>query len=1227
MKNFEQQPDGTFLPTADLMDRVRAKPEQYPDAVSDFSRMSGKTPEEVQAILDNQGSYFGAVGNRVTDLVQGGSEAVAIAAENLLPESVLGEGATAIRDFSEGLDPKFDTEKGMVENITEGVGQALPAVAATIGTGGLAGVAIGAGVSTLTFDSDETLAATLEEVAPGITPDILVPQEGDSEEVKFYRALAANAVTDAISLGAFNVAGKALKGLAATLKEAPATAATAKTAQVAPAGAPTVNAQAAQTVKQAAAQAQGLQIDSTISTAEALTRSQKRQKEILVAKMQNSPLSPVDEAARKKFVQDNMGAASRLWTPKNPNVKHSEAVKGDAVLFLNNVWDALNNGDDDAVLQIVRKGFGTRNAVDGDYAKTVIGSAVRTALHEKGVGFDQMVALIRQTPDIGTRTAAAATLKNYTESIVKLAEIDREFGRAASLQLLNRKKLLNGTVDEVEAAEKYLTEKFGKEGITLFSDKAEFFNENMKLLDGIGYDTSKLITQLDDMFTEFDKMRQGALENMKQNSMVRMNPADKARALATTVRAIKEIQTTALLSQFSTTGLEVATNTFNNLLLPLMEHGIAKGNLGRAGREYAGYVSGFAKAKEIAMRVFKTGDGVVDDFNATEIVDPILSYKRFPFDKNPGTHLALRIAKIATDVALASSEFWKALRAQGLAYADGMEMALASGAGRVDAKKMAKEYMEKQFSAEGALVNPKYRLDVAETAWQSAFDTRYVTGRVGQAIDNVRNRDTVGGLLARSAMPFFRTLVNIGSNSMQFLVPPGLPTALKAMSKSQKHSWLQAVPKTIKALDDFTGANGVAAQARAVGRQRLGMAATMGAYAMVAMNEDIEITGASRFKRWDAKKRAFEEYPANSIIVGETSYDLTRMLPFSAPLMLVGMMRDMEIESQLQLEGGNYAADNGAAQALVDYVPALALTNLTLFQDGAAMQGVFGLFDAVQQAWTEGKVDALQLYAEKYAQQFTPGIVKMAAKNANTTQYEGYDFFSRYAAAAGLPVGLPKLDFVGDPIEVPMGRGFHPFNPRTLHRDSPLHQEFVFLNKTEDLAMVPDKPDAVFDKAFWRKMGVQVDGIFSDGNMPSLTQLETVDGKNAWEAYREYLYQGRTKEDEPVKTGVGKVLIKKGENFKAAIIRTIETPEYANLTPEARAQVWKDIFSFYKKGAKEYLSTSALVTPKVFEGSTYGSPISGPTPIADTAKAASKLGTSIQQTKGSPLDAAFGIQR
>jgi len=56
MNSWTQQKDGTFLPSADLMARVRANPQQYPDAVSDFSKITGKSEEEVQAIFDNPGS-------------------------------------------------------------------------------------------------------------------------------------------------------------------------------------------------------------------------------------------------------------------------------------------------------------------------------------------------------------------------------------------------------------------------------------------------------------------------------------------------------------------------------------------------------------------------------------------------------------------------------------------------------------------------------------------------------------------------------------------------------------------------------------------------------------------------------------------------------------------------------------------------------------------------------------------------------------------------------------------------------------------------------------------------------------------------------------------------------------------------------------------------------------------------------------------------------------------
>ena len=1236
MSNFEQQPNGYYFPTAALMDRVRANPERYPDAAADFARLSGKGVDEVQSILDNHGSYFGTVGNRVTDLVQGGSEAVAIAAENLLPASVLGSGAQSLRQFSQGLDPKFDTEKGMVENLTEGVGQAIPAIAATIGTGGWAGLAIGAGVSTLTFDNDETLTAAMEEVAPGITPDILVPQEGDSEEVKTLKALAANTVTDALSLGAFNVAGKALRGLKRSLSGTAADAVAPNAAPLVAAGAPR---SAADQVKTAAVEATARKMDASISFEEAASRTKTSERRRLAARINGQAVTgqPVDLQLRDRFVLDATVSADRL-SGRTADVAAgavaSKALPADITGFLHRMHDALEAGDDAALLATAKQGVAAAGTVNNSYAQTVTAAAIRQALYRKGIGFEEMVSLVRADPSIATRPAAAQTLRDISEGIMSLAEIDRHLGSAASYQLNYRKGIMQGTGQTVDDAVKYLEETFGEDGISLFADRFEFIDGAAKQLDGSGIDLVRLLPQLDDMFSEFDKARQGALANLKDNMASRLSAEEKAKAVGSTIRMIKDLQTTALLSQFSTTGLDIASNTLNNLLLPFMEHGITKGNWGRAGREYAGYLSGFAKAREIAAKAWKKGEGVLDDFDITDQTVSRLSYSNFPIAEKPGAHLALRMAKIATDAALASSEFWKATRAQGLAYADGLELALSSGMGKREAKRFASDYMLKQFNGAGQLINAKYRLDAAETAWQAAFDTRYVTGKVGQAIDNVRNRDDVTGLLARSAMPFFRTIVNIGSNSLQFLVPPGTPFALRQMAKSQRHAWLRKVPKTLKALDDFTGANGTAAQNRAVGRHRLGMAGTMAAYAVVQMNDDVEITGASGFKRWDARKRAFEEYPPNSIVIGGTAFDLNRMLPFSAPLMLVGMLRDMEIEAQTHLEGGNYSADNSTAQALVDYVPALALTNLTLFQDSAAMQGVFNLFDAVQQAVEDKNLDALGLYVEKYAQQFTPGVVKMAAKNVNETQYEGFDFFSRYAAAAGLPVGLPKLDFAGDPIVHQFGRGIDPFSRKPLKTDSPLHREFVALNRLEGLAMVPPRPDMVFDKRYWRKMGVLTDGILGSDKAPSLTQMETLDGKNGWEAYREYLYHGTLSDDATVSTGgqgdgfdVGKVLLLKGENFKTAVTRIIETGSYRALTPDARAKVWNAVFGHFKGLAKDQLERELIVAPEVFAGSRYGAPVEAPAFLSDVRKSSAAMASQVQRSRGSPLDEAFRVER
>lgn len=1218
MPAWEPQKDGSFLPSADLMARVRANPQQYPDAVSDFSKITGKTEDEVQAIIDNPGSsgFWGTIGGVAVDVGQGAIAATATAAENLVPEETLGDGAKDLRSYGESLDPKFETEKGVGEALAEGAGQALPVVAATIGTGGWAGVLVGAGVATLTFEDDQNLANVMQEVAPDVTPDILVVNPEDDEFTATSKALVTNILTDAVFMGAFGVAGKAVKALQR--------------------GAPV------EEIAAIAKEAEGVAGDLAFTGTEVSTISKAAARKRLAGQMQlREKVGPAADMSvtpehRKAFMETVMSPVKRLSdraAQVAPDLEKFRTERyADMTSVMDNVVEAIAKGDDQALFNTIKTGLKANNAAEAAYISVFQNSLLRTTLKEMHSTFDEAVALIRANPDMATKNAFRQTLNDFSELSGNLGELDRLYGSSASYQLLTRKGMetVEGSLEDIHAAQEWAKTQFKDVGFDLFSDKLEFVTSQALKWDELGVDASKILPELDTMFTKFDQERQGVLANLRSNATAKLTPEEKMTATAQFVRMVKDIQSTALLGQLSTTGLNVASDSINNLLLPFLEHGLAKGNLKRAGTEYAGYASAFRTATSIAKKAFLSGKGVLDDFDIMDGAhSSLLDYSNLSGFKK----LAVRTFKFATDASLASSEFWKSTRAFGLAYADGLELALKAGKGRVEAKQIARQFAQDQFDDAGRLTNAMYRNDVSRTAWQQAMDTRYSTGKLAQSIDNVRNRDDAVGLLARSGIPFFRTLVNIGSDSLQYIVPPGMPAALRAMTRTKKGGWIAQFPKTIRALDDFTGANGAAAQARAIGRHRLGMSFTASALGAVALHDNIEITGASGTKRWDAKKRAFEEYPPNAIIINGVATDLNRLLPFSAPLMLAGMLRDMEIENELQMKGGNFSGDSDVSDALVNYAPALLYTTMTLFQDSAAMQGIFDLSTAFDEAISEGSPAALVTYGQKYLQQFTPGTLKMAAKNTNLDQYEGYDFYTAYAAAAGFPVGFKRLDFLGEPIKHGYFRGVDPFNMKELHTDEPVRKEFVFLNKTEGLALVPAKPNAVFDKAFWTNLGVDTGNAFTSGQMPSLVDLKTTTGKNGWEAYREYLYQGRLSQDAMVPTSsqgdridIGKVLIKKGENFADAVKRLVETPSYQGLTPDARTKVWNATFGYFKKQAKDQLSDEIVVQPDVFKDSRYGSPIKAATTLTDTEKAAKALGAGLQQTKGSPLDAAFAIK-
>jgi hypothetical protein len=1219
MPNWEQQQDGTFLPSADLVARVRANRAQYPDAVSDFAKITGKSHEEVQSILDNPGSsgFLGTIAGAATDVGQGLLDASAVTLENLVPESILGSGGQAIRDFSKSLDPKFDTEKGVVEHLTEGVGQALPTVAATIGTGGFAGLLLGAGVSTLTFADEDNFANAMNEIAPGVTPDILVVNPEDDEGTATAKALVTNIVTDALFMGTFQVAGKALSALkrGAPVEEIKAIAK-----------------ESAEAVQDVALPAEkSVQLNSQT----AYTRVMKQVKAFEETK--NTVLSEnVTPAFRKDFHEKVYDAMKRLEHRSDAVAggvgKLEETRRVDLVAHVDKVVDALERGDHSAVVSLLKKGVKPKDSTEAAFTNVFQNSLLKKTLDHVDANFNAAVALIRENPDIATRDAFRKTLNEFMDFKGDIGEVYRLHGSSASYILNDRKGMSAfGGYETLAEAEDFVKTQLKDAGFNLFTTREDFIASNFQKWEELGIDATKVLPELDRMFDEFDKGRQGILANMKQNASVKMTPEQRAAAAATFVRTVKEIQAASMLGQLSTTGLEVVSNTINNMVLPIMEHVVAKGDIKRAAAEYAGYASALKTATGIAKKTWVAGKGVLDEFDITEGAhSSLMDYSNLA-DK-PMRYLMVRIFKFASDLALASSEFWKSTRAFGLAYADGLEMALKAGEGRVNAKAMAREYAKQQFDETGRMVNAMYRNDVSRTSWQQALDTRYGTGKFAQAVDNVRNRDDLIGLTTRSAIPFFKTLVNIGSDSLQYIVPPGTPAALRAMAKTREGGWLNRFPKMFKALDDFTGANGAAAQARAVGRYRIGNALTFSALAAAASSDKIELTGASGGRRWDAKKRAFEEYPPNSLVIGDTSIDLNRLLPFSAPLMLAGMLRDMDLETKLHMENGVYTQDNSVFDALVNYAPALVMTNLTLFQDSGAARGIFDLITAFDEATSEGNPSALLRYMQQYASQFTPGPVKMLAKNTNLDQYEGYDFYSSFMASAGLPVGYKRLDFLGKPVTHGYGRGLDPLNIKALDTDDDVHREFIFLNKTTDLAVVPPRPDAVFDKSFWKSLGVDTGGAFSSGRMPSLTDLETIDGRNGWDAYRAYLYEARLSSDvlAPTSGGdrvnIGKVLLKKGETFSDAITRLVEDKSYQSLTPDARTKVWNGVFNYFKRQAKDQLKDELIVNPEVFQGSRYGNPISSPATIATTMKAAEKLGASTQQTQGSPLDAAFAIK-
>lgn len=1208
--------DGGFIPSAALLEKIRANPGQYPDAAHDFSKLSGGRYTEEQAQRMIEGRDLGVLSYglvpMVTDLGQGALEGAAVAAEKLF-----GGGGEFIRSIAESADPKFSTDKGVGETLTETAGQVAPAVAATL-TGGWTGVLAGIGIEALTFSDDENIINLLDQIAPNLTPDALVVQEDDTEAVGLAKHLFANLISEG-AVATIAAVGKRFFKALAKGDEAEIAAAAEEAIEAGVRDVYQSKPKIAESNKVPEADLDALARSAVESSVRAKATAKAAGESI-----QDAAPVPQDYAA--SFL-GKVGKQLRNFEGRTVETTNFGTISTAAKLRMaehaNEVISALYHNKQAEVVKLLKRGAKLKGRVQpaavnslGVY-NTIL---TRVTLEHLDTNFETVVRSLRANPDQKTRVALSAVASDYLKEVGEIWDLYRNMGTSASYQLLVRKGVVTPDV-----ADDFLTslDGFDKElkelGITLRDNKATFVSKKILALEEAGVDAANFIESIYKMFDEFEAQAAGKIENLKQRT--KLTPIEKLGMIGKGVQMLKDAQSTMLLGQFMTAGTEVISTGINALILPALR--VAGGGSGRQwAREMAGLYSSTALARGNAWQSFKKGKDVTDDFFKQEgAFSRILDHESMSLP----TSMLWRVFSIAVDTAQASASFFKTARAYGIAYADGLEAALSSGMTKKEAVASAKKFAASRFDENGAIIDEDLRMAAAQSAFQQHFDGSTLTGRLGQWVENRRNSPHLKGLEGvawRSAMPFFRTLANIGSNGAQMTLPPAVSVIVKRAFPDGTH--------VAKFLDDFSGKNGQTAAEIARGRNRIGMALAVTGFGVTQL-PNVELTGPSRGKRWDAKKRSFEVMPASSIIIGETAVDLTRFLPFSAPLLLAGTLRDYQLEDNIRMVGGEYDPEDTTLEYLGQYISGWAVTTATLLQDAGASRGVTGLIDAIVAAAADGNAKPLLRYGQQYSTQFTPGPLKMINKAGGDIEHEGYDFLERWKASAGLETGYERLDFLGHPMKYPGFKGIDPSNRRVLNLDDPVYAEFAHLNRMESLALTLPKPDGVFNKAFWKQMGVNVDGFLGAGNVPSLTKLKTASGANAWDTYRTLVYKGKVSkkalQNSTSKYGdrvsVGSVQVRPGENFETAIRRITKSSDYLNMSLDARAKVWKATFGVFKKAAKEHLSESVRVDPSLFERSRYGSPITQPATLGETSKAAKDLASSVQRSVGSNLDAAF----
>lgn len=1260
------QENGTYLPSPDLINAIRANPERFPNAVDDIATLSGLSREQVEANLSNP-ALFNGYQNPLSRFTSGAARGLVtglgIAAEklgNLTGIETLQDAGKGAQEFAEqNINPQFDTERGLSDTLGEVAGQTAPAIGATVAAapaGVTAGVTAGIITSTMTFEDEDNLLNLANDYVDGAIPDFLVVQPDDDPHTSFLKALSANIITEFATLGLGKGVAKVYRAWKGGNVDEATLKAIADEAGVDINSLPTATPQdAAKALDDVAAAA--AKEEAALSPMEVSKARSKLAREQIAAKTAQRDLGidlgvtvgdpKVTKAIYREIlapVQRDLDRTAKI----NPSLKgpRMDAFEGEVGKRYSEVAaqvaDAIAQKDIARLLREVDKIDSLPHATSyGHVFKT---AALKAAVYHLEDNVTAIIQAIRKNPQAQTEATWKKLSSEYLTAKGSLGAKFREMGTSSSYAMLVRKgvtfneEFLKG-LDEFEALAR---EDALKNGLSLFSTKAEYILAQGTELEKLGINPAKVLNQLEEMYDEFDKVREGVLASMKEVNLNKMSAEERAALTNSWLRALQDLHASAMLGQPQTALLELLSNSLNNALLPMTKHVLTRGDFRRAIREYAGYKAAFSRSFQVFKATYWKGKGILDDFDIKDGgVSGKLDYEKLASEGSYAKWLGVRLWKFAADLSLASSEATKAMRAAGVAYADGYELAIKSGLTPAKARKAAAEYVDSKFTNEGALTDVGLKLQTQADLWQQSFDTRYALGKMANVVDNLRNSSNpVVSMVARSAVPFWRTLINIAGHSMQTIQP--IPASV--LKQVHKTKYGQKFVKTFKFLDDMTGANGYAAQQNAIGRQRFGYL-MLGTGLAATQAGLFEVTGPAGFKRYDAKQAAFQEYPGSSLIIGGKAIDLTRLLPFSAPLMLVGVINDHIREEKLRMKNGHYVnEDTNALSMLSTYGTALGILTVNLMSDVASLRGAGELMESIMELAENPKEGGAVLYKtlNNFAKQWVPGLLKTGAKNqglvtGDWTQYEAEGFLNSILASAGFQVGWEKIDFLGKPLDDDYWRGVDPMNIRPVKLDDPVRREYANLNRAGDLGLVLGRPTDVFDKASWKTLGYSVSFFdeLAGKSIPSLNDLKTVDGDNAWHRYRELVYQGRASEDITFPVGggsgdrvpIGHITIKKGENFEDVIRRTVASRGYQGLTPDARTKVWREIFAQFKKRAKDQLSEILVVPAGVFDTEDRYGPLTNKDVSMDELKALGKeTAANVQTTRGSPWEAVFSIK-